>query len=92
MARNLKEQSGAESAKFADDILLFFYDLSDHYRIVRSSNAEFSGPCRTILKEVIYNLESHPDETVYNQRWRDFILRLLELIATGKISLSRAQR
>jgi hypothetical protein len=69
----------------ADDLLLFLYRLRDEYRIIRSTSDRFKGPSFTFLQELLYQLESRPDETMLSAEWRAFVEALLSDIAVGKI-------
>jgi hypothetical protein len=69
----------------ADDLLLFFYRLRDGYRIVRSTSDRFKGPSFSFLHELLYQLESRPDETMRSVEWRAFIEALLSDVASGRI-------
>lgn len=74
-----------QSAATADDLLLFFYRLRDEYRIVRSTSDRFKGPSFAFLHELLYQLESRPDETLLSAEWRTFVEVLLSDIASGRI-------
>lgn len=90
-ARSLLEmlRSGSESdvRHHADDILSYFSLLHENYAVGRSSSPRFSGKTFIILEEVIYQLESDPEETLKNQGFRDFIFLVLEDIAWGRIAI-----
>ena len=81
----LHQTQGRQSAATADDLLLFFYRLRDEYRIVRSTSDRFKGPSFAILHELLYQLESRPDETPLSAEWRTFVEVLLSDIASGRI-------
>jgi hypothetical protein len=69
----------------ADDLLLFLYRLRDKYRIIRSTSDRFKGPSFAFLHELLYQLESRPDETMLSAEWRGFVEALLSDMASGKI-------
>jgi hypothetical protein len=85
----LKDAPEAEVRKTADDLLVFCYRLHDRYVILRSSNPRFKGPTFAILGDVIYQLESKPDETLTSPEWREFLRSLVEDIVTGRIVVSK---
>jgi hypothetical protein len=78
-------QSSDSHSLAADDLLLFFYRLRDGYRIVRSTSHLFKGPSFSFLHDLLYQLESRPDETMISAEWRVFIETLLSDIASGRI-------
>ncbi|MGB2868549.1 MAG: hypothetical protein WBD36_08870 [Bacteroidota bacterium] len=81
----MQQQSAAENSQKADELLLFFYDLNDHYRLIQSKSPRFSGTLPNILKEIIYLLESSPDSAFQNDTWMKFMLNFLEDLSTGKV-------
>ena len=81
-------RNSTDATALADDLLVFFYDLHDRYRIVRSSSPRFSAKSFAVLGDLIYNLESKPDETMKSEYWRNFIENLLGDIATGRIEIA----
>ncbi len=85
----LKDAQEAEVRKAADDLLVFCYRLHDRYVILRSSNPRFKGPTFAILRDVMYQLESKPDETLASPEWREFLRSLVEDIVTGRIVVSK---
>ena len=85
LLKSLQQQSAAESSQKADELLLFFYDLNDHYRLVQSKSPRFSGTLPNVLKEIIYLLESSPDSAFQNDTWMKFMLNVLEDLSTGKV-------
>jgi hypothetical protein len=84
----LKGSSEAEVRKVADDILLFCYRLRDRYVIVRSTSPRFKGPTFGFLADVIYQLESKPDETLASPESSGLLRSLLEGIVSGRIVIS----
>jgi hypothetical protein len=84
----LRGSSEAEVRKSADDLLLFSHRLHDRYVVLRSSSSRFKGPTFGFLRDVIYQLESRPDETLASPEWRSFLQSLLEEIVTGKIVIA----
>ena len=83
---NMLQQSEERYAALtADDLLLFFYRLRDGYRIIRSTSDRFKGPSFSFLHELLYQLESKPDETMHSAEWRAFIEALLSDIASCRI-------
>jgi hypothetical protein len=81
----LQQSYDRQSGTTADDLLLFFYRLRDGYRIVRSTSDRFKGPSFAFLHELLYQLESRPDETMLSAEWRTFIEVLLSDISLGRI-------
>ena len=82
-------RTGSESdiGHHADDVLSYFSLLHESYAVRRSSSPRFSGKTFIILEEVIYQLESDPEETLRNEGFREFILLVLEDIAQGRIDV-----
>jgi len=81
----LHEMPGRSSAAVADDLLLFLYRLRDEQRIVRSTSNRFKGPSFSFLHDLLYQLESRPEETLHSVEWATFVEVLLSDIASGKI-------
>lgn len=84
--KSLRLQS--EAAPSADDLLLFFYDLTDHFKLVQSRNVKFSGTLPNILKEIIYLLESSPDSALQEEPWKRFVESFLEELAAGRLIIA----
>ena len=82
-------RTSTDATALADELLVFFYDLHDNYRIVQSSGSRFSAKSFTALNDVMYSLESRPDETMKTEHWKNFIENLLEDIATGRIVIAK---
>lgn len=82
-------RTSEDPTPFADDLLVFFYDLHDNYRIVSSTNHRISAKGFTILSDLIYNLESRPDETMRDDHWKSFCEMILEDIAVGRIEMAK---
>lgn len=89
LLKRLREEPGGRPAASADDLLLFCYRLRDGYRIVRSTSQRFRGSSFDFLHEVLYQLESRPDEALRSTEWRSLIEALLQDLASGKIALAR---
>lgn len=87
--RILEESADTATPGFADEVLLFCYRLRDQYRIARSRNPRFPGPTLNSLNEVLYQLESNPDQTFQRGEWRDLLKSFLEGIANRDIILVR---
>jgi hypothetical protein len=85
----LQQTHDRHSAATADDILLFFYRLRDEYRIIRSTSDRFKGPSFGFLHELLYQLESRPDEALLSAEWRTFVEVLLSDMASGRIVVAR---
>jgi hypothetical protein len=85
----LRDRQGSDTAVSADDLLLFLYRLRDGYRIVRSEGGRFKGPTFGFIHELLYQLESRPDETLASAEWREFVESLLNELASGKIALKK---
>ncbi len=85
----VKGLSEAEIVKSADDVLLFCYRLLDEHVIVRSTSPRFPGRSFSSLRDVIYQLESKPDETLGNPEWRGVLQSVLEDIVDGRVVVSR---
>jgi hypothetical protein len=85
----LRQMQDCHSAAAADDLLLFFYRLRDEYRIIRSTSDRFNGASFSFLHELLYQLESRPDETLLSAEWRTFVEVLLSDLVLGKIVVAR---
>lgn len=85
----LKGSSEAEVKKAADELLLVCYRLHDQYVVLRSSSPRWKGPTFGFLRDLIYELESRPDETLASPEWHGFLRSLLEDIAIGRIVISK---
>jgi hypothetical protein len=81
----LQQRNEPRSAALADDLLLFFYRLRDEHRIIQSSSSRFKGPSFSFLHELLYQLESRPDETLLSPEWRALVELLLSDISSGRI-------
>ncbi len=82
-----RNSSESEIVHHADDVLTYFQSLRENYSILRSTSPRFSGNTFNILEEVIYQLESDPDATLHNEGFREFILLVLEDIASNRIQV-----
>ena len=89
LSERLSHHAAGKTSLPADDLLLFLYRLRDEYRIVRSTSPRFKGSSFTFLHELLYQLESRPDETLQSDEWRALIDALLHDLATGKLVLDR---
>ena len=87
--QRLHSASDAERTALADDVLLYLYDLRDHYQIAKSTSPRFSGRSFSVLADVIYGLESRPDEVMAGGDWFDLITDLLKDISLGRIVISQ---
>jgi hypothetical protein len=87
--RQLRDQQKGGAALSADDLLLFLYRLRDGYRIVHSGGGRFKGPSFAFLHELLYQLESRPDETLDTAEWREIIESFLQELASKKITLEK---
>lgn len=81
----IRQTDGDRSAGTADELLLFLYRLRDRCRIVRSSSSRFAAISFSFLHDLLYELESRPDETLRSQEWRTFVETLLSDLASGRI-------
>lgn len=82
-------RASTDATVLADDLLVFFYDLRDNYSVAHSSSPRFSAKSFSILGELLYSLESRPDETMQNEHWRSFCEMVLEDIALGRIEIAK---
>lgn len=87
--RQLRDPQSGGTAVSADDLLLFLYRLRDGYSIVRSGSGRFKGPTFAFIHELLYQLESRPDETLASAEWRELIESLLHELASKKIMLKK---
>jgi hypothetical protein len=85
----LRDQQDGGTSVAPDDLLLFLYRLRDGYRIVRSGSGRFKGPTFGFLHEVLYQLESRPDETLHSPEWREMIESLMHDLESGRIILEK---
>jgi hypothetical protein len=86
--KQMHGRSGGTESLSADDLLLFCYRLRDGYRIVRSTSARFTGTSFVFLNDLLYQLESRPDETLRSPEWRDVIEVLLLDLSSGRLVLA----
>ena len=86
--RTIQQPHDGKPGTTADDLLLFFYRLRDEYRITRSTSDRFKGTSFAFLHELLYQLESRPEETMMSQEWRAFAEALLSDLASGRIIAS----
>jgi hypothetical protein len=89
LLEKLHPTTGSQTAPSADDLLLFFYRLRDGYRIVHSTSERFRGSSFDFLHELLYQLESRPEETLQSGEWRSLIEALLHDLASVKLTLTR---
>ncbi len=87
--KQLRDQRSSGKPLSADDLLLFLYRLRDGYRIVRSASGRFKGPSLGFLNELLYQLESRPDETLESPEWREFTESFLYEVASGRVILKQ---
>ena len=73
----------------ADDLLLFFYRLRDVYQVVHSTHRHSKETSFGFLPDLLYGLESRPDETLRSEESRSRIESLLRAIAEGRLTLSK---
>lgn len=74
-----------ESSRYADEILLYLYNLQDNYTVLKSMSPRFSqGPIMN-LKHLIYQLESRPEETFRNSDTKSLMVLTLEDIASERV-------
>lgn len=83
-----QESSEYEAIKRADDFLTYFYTLRDHYRIRRLPKAGLPQGSIVNLNDVIYQLESRPEEIFQRNDLMDFISGVLRDIISGRIEIS----
>ena len=89
LLKEFRESGSRPLPLTADNLLLFGYRLRDGYRIVRSTSTRFKGSSFAFLQELLYQLESRPDETMSSVEWREMIERLLIDLALGKIVVTK---
>jgi hypothetical protein len=89
LLRELHEHAGGQQSLSADELLLFLYRLRDGYRVVRSSSDRAKGSSFGFLPDILYQLESRPDEILQSEEWRSHIESLLRDLAEGRSKLSR---
>jgi len=82
-------QSGNESSLNADELLLFLYRLRDGYRIVRSKDDRRRNSSFTFLQDLLYQLESRPEETLKSAEWRKQIESLLTDLIDGSLTVAK---
>jgi hypothetical protein len=87
--RELHEHVEGQQSLSADELLLFLYRLRDRYRVVRSSSDRSKGSSFGFLPDILYQLESRPDETLHSEESRSHIESLLSDVAEGRLKLSR---
>jgi hypothetical protein len=84
----LRQPDGRRPAVSADDLLLYCYRLRDRCRIIRSASERFKGTSFSFLHDLLYELESRPEETMRSPEWKKYIESLLTDIASGKIVIT----
>jgi hypothetical protein len=85
----LHEVTHDATANNADDILLFFYDLVDHYVPRTSSGAVTATRSFNFLRDIIYRLESRPDDTMREDDSLKFMEQILQDLASGRTRVLR---
>ena len=86
----LRELIGAEEGRresTADDLLVFLYRLRDNYQAVPSVKNRSSRTSLGFLHDIVYQLESRPDEVLQSEGWRSRIEQLLGDLAEGELIL-----
>ncbi len=81
----LLESSEYESSRYADEILLYLYNLQDNYTILKSRSPRFSQGPIISLRDLIYQLESRPDETFRNGDMKSRMMLILDDIASERV-------
>ena len=89
LLKELRESGSHPMPLTADNLLLFAYRLRDGYRIVRSTSSRFKGSSFAFLHELLYQLESRPDETMRSVEWREMMEMLLTDLALGRIIVTK---
>lgn len=87
----LNESAGPGLLRVADDMLLFCYRLRDEHKITRSTSARFRGRAFGFLNDVLYRLESDPDQTLQSEEWCGLLKDLFRDLAEGKILVAKKQ-
>jgi len=91
LLRELREHAGNPQDMKADELLLFFYRLRDGYRVVHSSSDRSQGSSFGFLADILYQLESRPDESLRSEEFESRIESLLRDLAEGRLTLSRKE-
>jgi hypothetical protein len=86
--KELRQSDGRGPVVSPDDLLLYCYRLRDGCRIIRSASERFKGTSFSFLHDLLYELESRPDETMRSPEWNKYIESLLTDIASGKIIIA----
>lgn len=89
LLRRFNQALPAEVPTLADELLLYLYRLKDEFVIVRSTSRLFTGKSFAVLQNLIYNLESAPDETLHNPATVDFVRAVLEDLIRGNILIQK---
>ena len=89
LLRELHEHAGSPQDTRADDLLLFFYRLRDGYSVVRPSSGSSKGSSFGFLPDILYQLESRPDEALQSEELKSRIESLLRDLSEGRLTLSR---
>ena len=83
--RLLRESSEYESLKYANEVLMYLYNLQDNYTVLKSRSPRFSQGQIISLRHLIYQLESKPEETFRSCELKNFLMLTLEDIALGRV-------
>jgi hypothetical protein len=83
----LGKGSGTMPSSVADNALLFCYRLRDGYHIVRSKSSLGKGKSFSFLNELLYQLESRPDEALRSEEWKSMLETLLRDLASGALEV-----
>jgi hypothetical protein len=81
--------SGDQKYFNVDELLLFLYRLRDGYRIVRTTSGRVHSSSFAFLQDLLYQLESRPDEALRSPEWKAQIESLLQDLIDGKLTISK---
>jgi hypothetical protein len=79
--RLLQESSEAEFTRYTDDLLTYLYRIDD--QIKRAKEKGYSVPASLVsnLREVLYQLESNPDEILKNNESKNALIQILKMLS-----------
>lgn len=85
----MSSHSGDQKDFNVDELLLFLYRLRDGYRVVRTTSGRAHDSSLAFIQDLLYQLESRPDEALQSPEWKAQIETLLQDLVDGKLTISK---